>query len=49
VEANLVNYGRKPALEEQFVLLEGDDEIERELQALKSSSMRQLKDRPFTS
>ena len=48
-EANLVNYGRKPALEEQFVLLEGDDEIERELQALKSSSMRQLKDRPFTS
>jgi phage shock protein A len=37
-EAELVNFGRKPRLEEQFALLEGDDEIERELQALKSAA-----------
>lgn len=48
-EANLINNGRKPTLEDQFTMLEGDDEIERELQALKSSSTRQLKDNPSTS
>lgn len=37
-EGDLVNYGRKPQLEEQFALLEDDDEIERELQALKRAS-----------
>jgi len=47
-EANLVNPSRKPMLEDQFTMLEGDDEIERELQALKSSSARQLKDRTST-
>ena len=34
-EADLVNAGRKPSLEEQFAQLERDDEIERELTALK--------------
>jgi phage shock protein A len=36
-EADLVNFGRKPPLEEEFTRLEGDDEIEKELQALKAS------------
>jgi phage shock protein A len=37
-EADLVNYGRKPALEEEFARLEGDEEIEKELQALKQNA-----------
>lgn len=48
-EADLINNGHKPTLEDQFSMLEGDDEIERELQALKSASTRQLKDGPSTS
>ncbi len=48
-EADLINNGRKPTLEDQFTMLEGDEEIERELQALKSASTRQLKDNPSTS
>jgi phage shock protein A len=36
-EADLVNYGRKPALEVQFEELMVDAEIEKELQALKST------------
>jgi phage shock protein A len=36
-EADLVNYGRKPALEVQFQELMVDAEIEKELQALKST------------
>ncbi len=47
-EADLVNHGRKPTLEDQFAMLEVDDDIERELQALKSASTRQLKDGPST-
>jgi len=35
-EAGLVNYGRKPSLVDEFAALEGDDDIERELAALKS-------------
>lgn len=35
-EANLVNYGRKPSLEEQFAAIEGDKEIDQELLALKA-------------
>lgn len=35
-EANLVNYGRKPSLEEQFAAIEGDKEIDQELSALKA-------------
>ena len=37
-EADLVNYGRKPSLEEQFAQLERDEDIERELNALKASA-----------
>jgi len=36
-EAELVNFGRKPNLEAKFDELLVDDEIERELQTLKSS------------
>jgi len=36
----LVNFGRKPSLDEEFSLLEGDEEIERELEALKSSGRK---------
>ncbi len=34
-EADLVNFGRKPTLEDEFKQLEGDDEIEEELRTLK--------------
>ena len=34
-EAHLVNVSRKPSLEEEFAQLEGDEELEEELQALK--------------
>ncbi len=37
-EANLVNFGRKPGLREEFAKLEADEEIERELATLKSAS-----------
>ena len=36
-EADLINYGRKPDLEEELESLEFDEEIEAELQTLKSS------------
>lgn len=36
-EADLVNYGRKPGLAEQFASLETDEGIERELAALKAA------------
>ncbi len=39
-EADLVNYGRKPSLEEEFADLESDEEIEEELRALKGDSGR---------
>ncbi|MBU2549534.1 MAG: phage shock protein PspA [Proteobacteria bacterium] len=35
-EADLVNHGRRPNLEDQFLHLGGDEEIERELSALKA-------------
>lgn len=37
-EADLVNLARKPTLEEQFARLEGDEEIEEELQILKDAA-----------
>lgn len=43
-DANLVNFGRQPRLEDQFEILEGDDEIEHELQALKASTSPRLSD-----
>ena len=36
-EANLVNFGKKPALEGEFDMLLVDEDIEKELQSLKSS------------
>ena len=35
-DADLVNYGRKPSLDEEFRKLEGDESIEEELAALKA-------------
>ena len=37
-EADLVNYGRRPSLEEEFARLGADAEIEEELEALKASA-----------
>jgi phage shock protein A len=42
-EADLVNYGRKPALEVEFEELMVDDDIEKELQTLKSAVLEQGK------
>jgi phage shock protein A len=39
-EADLVNFGRKPPLEDEFTRLEGDDEIEKELQDLKTTATK---------
>jgi len=39
-EADLVNFGRKPPLEDEFARLEGDDEIEKELQTLKATGAK---------
>jgi len=39
-EADLVNFGRKPPLEDEFARLAGDDEIEKELATLKEASMK---------
>ncbi len=36
-DADLVNFGRKPSLEDEFAALEGGEEIEKELASLKSS------------
>jgi phage shock protein A len=36
-EADLVNYGKKPTLEGEFDMLLVDEDIEKELQSLKSS------------
>jgi phage shock protein A len=45
-EADLVNLSRKPALEEELARLEGDEEIEQELQALRAAAPRQTAERP---
>ena len=37
-DADMVNYGRKPTLEEQFAQLERDEDIEKELNALKTAA-----------
>jgi phage shock protein A len=42
-EADLVNFGRKPTLEEDLESLVVDEEIERELQTLKSSLAKESK------
>ena len=38
--ADLVNYGRKPSLDEEFEKLEGDEELDRELDTLKTKMRR---------
>lgn len=38
-EADMVNFGRKPGLEEELANLESDDEIEAELRSLKKDSL----------
>ena len=40
-EAGMINFGRKPSLEEQFAQLERDEEIEKELEALKNAGKGQ--------
>jgi phage shock protein A len=45
-EADLVNFGRKATLEEEFNTLLVDDEIEKELQQLKALSEKQDERRP---
>jgi len=44
-EADLVNYGRKPSLEDEIAALETDEELEKELQALKDSA-KKVEDKP---
>jgi phage shock protein A len=39
-EADLINFGRKPPLEDEFARLEGDDEIEKELETLRATSAK---------
>ena len=43
-EADLVNFGRRPALDDEFANLERDEDIERELQALKARATRKAEE-----
>jgi phage shock protein A len=45
-EADLVNFGRKPSLEEEFAGLETDEGIEKELQSLKESVEKKAEEHP---
>ena len=44
-EADLVNFGRKPILEDELEKLSLDDEIERQLKALKITSVNKMEER----
>jgi hypothetical protein len=44
-ETDLVNYGRKPTLEDELERLSLDDEIENQLKALKKSSIGKMEER----
>jgi len=44
-EADLVNFGRKPTLEDELDRLSLDDEIENELKAIKASSINKMEER----
>ena len=44
-EAELVNFGRKPTLEDELERLDLDEEIEKELQALKSLPLDKMEER----
>jgi phage shock protein A len=39
-EADLVNFGRKPSLEEEFASLTTDEELEKELAELKAGTTK---------
>ncbi|MCP4640699.1 MAG: phage shock protein PspA [bacterium] len=39
-EADLVNFGRKPSLDEEFAQLGGDEDIEQELEALREAAKK---------
>ena len=39
-EGDLVNFGRKPSLDEEFARLEGDEDIEAELEELRNASKK---------
>jgi phage shock protein A len=39
-EADLINFGRKPPLEDEFARLEGAEEIEKELETLKAANAK---------
>ena len=43
-EADLVNYGRRPTLEDEIASLRDDEEIEKELQDLKASSEKKTEE-----
>jgi phage shock protein A len=43
-EADLVNYGRRPTLEDEIASLRDDEEIEKELQNLKASSEKKAEE-----
>ncbi len=45
-EADLVNYGRKPTLQDEIAALETDEDIEKELRALKKSASKKPEDKP---
>jgi phage shock protein A len=44
-EADLVNFGRKPTLEDELERLSLDEEIENELKAIKASSIEKMEQR----
>ena len=40
IDGDLVNFGRKPSLDDEFRRLQGDDDIEKELETLKSKKKK---------
>jgi len=44
-DADLVNFGRKPTLEEEFALIETDEQIEKELDSLKAGKTKKSESR----
>jgi phage shock protein A len=44
-EADLVNFGRKPSLEDELNRLSMDEEIERELKSIKASTVSSMEKR----
>ncbi len=45
-EADLVNFGRKPSLEDEIAGLEGDEKIEQELRRLKEAASKKSQENP---